>query len=913
MKCLNCGTKVSKKAEHCPNCGEKITKKKGPKKFLIIFFFLLFLVALLIGLFVLYQIKLPKIGLEDSKMIGIVSDNEYFIGEASPSIAFKLNKRTKNYTVTSSDGEKIKTSLKWVKGDFYIVSDNYTKGEVYTLEIKDKDAYLTDENLKKGKKVTFVIKRDEVANYSYHENVYNDEVTINEDNTLSSSNTYKAGDIIITQNNAYKVTGINDGKISYTTPELAEIYEDFDLYENINLDKAVSTPNQELLDRLNNAKINIDENKVVEAVKNSNTYQNIVFLADESKSEVTDDFSFELTEDNHVLVTISLKVSSNETPFLGIEALKNHSISFKFTFEVAINLTPDFKLGKHLGLNAQLISTYNLDVDISANSDPIEGFKELSDEEYDKTVQDIVKRLEGMPHDSAEGSVTVGALEIPTEIPLVNVYIDIYFTSSLSMNLEATYHQDLTITETAGFMLDKNGLTTYNNQDSSDSGFNLEAQGKVDASVGFGLDLGVSFISKDIAHANVKVELGLYASAFIAGKLKAEQKNDVDTEVIAKVEVGIYAKVNAQAGIDFVFKKMESEPVKIVDARRAFATLGSSLMPNGIKTEETSVSSRNGKVKIPNIYLIEIDLLNEDKETETKLSPGMLKFTDSDDKELKANGDYLEVGKKNTTVTVTYDTWHQHYKATFNVKYSGSSSSENLNTSKDDDIDKEEETNKETITYKSGITNMDDAIKYELSYGTAWVINDLFKNGQKKVTAQELPEYLLTETMYDYIYDTKSDAYVSDKVFTEDEVKEALSDLYGKNYVYNHKLRDTSACASLAWDDTKNGYILVGGCGGISFPSDPYYVKVTTQKTNNTITYATIYVVPTADDNDMMNVLPPYKIYKDDTLEEEITTLNTIPSDSELEKMAEEVGNKFEIVFDIDDGYYHFKEIKKLN
>ncbi len=228
--------------------------------------------------------------------------------------------------------------------------------------------------------------------------------------------------------------------------------------------------------------------------------------------------------------------------------------------------------------------------------------------------------------------------------------------------------------------------------------------------------------------------------------------------------------------------------------------------------------------------------------------------------------------------------------------------------------DKKEEIKKiEENSYKNGLKNMEDALKYELSYATGRVIYKLFKDGAKTITASALPDYLLTEAVYQYLYNKRSDIYDFNKAYTEDEIKEALNDLYGNNYTYNHKLKEMGACASLSWDDSRNGYVEVGGCGGISFDSDPYYHRVVIEKTNNTITYGYVYVVPTADENDMTIAKAPYKVYKDESKSEEVATFNSSPSDSDLDKVATDSGVKYKITFNIDNGFYHFKEITKLN
>ena len=315
---------------------------------------------------------------------------------------------------------------------------------------------------------------------------------------------------------------------------------------------------------------------------------------------------------------------------------------------------------------------------------------------------------------------------------------------------------------------------------------------------------------------------------------------------------------------------------------------------------------------------------NDDNYTFTEEDKTVVTDNDGNEVEVsKYEETFAEVEVKDNTVDYNYELNEKELKNNINDSISDYKEQDDLvnkNVEKQvDDHIKEIEDRKEEMkeieenSFKHGLTNMDDALKYEISYYGGGLLTSLFENGATTITAQDLPDSELAENIYQYMYNERDDVYDLDKVYTEDEIKEMLKDLYGKNYTYDHKFTELGACSSLGWDSSKNGYVQQGGCGGLSFESDPYYHSKILEKTDNTITIATMYVVPTADKKDMTIAKAPYKIYTDGTKKKEITSLNTKPSDGELDDIVEKSGIKYKVTFDIDNGFYHFKEVSIVN
>lgn len=231
-------------------------------------------------------------------------------------------------------------------------------------------------------------------------------------------------------------------------------------------------------------------------------------------------------------------------------------------------------------------------------------------------------------------------------------------------------------------------------------------------------------------------------------------------------------------------------------------------------------------------------------------------------------------------------------------------------------LDKKEKVVQEEIkkeVYTTGITDIEKALEMELnlfffrgfskSFGEMidrTIIND--ETGSLK--ASELDDSFITEVLYKYV--SSIDSEIFNKVYSEDEIKSYLSDLYGDNYKYTHKLTASSSCASLVYDYGKEGYIVSGGCGGIDIPSTPYQILDIISKDENTITLGKAYVVPTVSD-DGYEGIAPYKIYTDQTRNTLIATVD------DPENLFNKINDfeEFVVTFDCENGFYHFNNLRK--
>ena len=106
--------------------------------------------------------------------------------------------------------------------------------------------------------------------------------------------------------------------------------------------------------------------------------------------------------------------------------------------------------------------------------------------------------------------------------------------------------------------MNKNEKRAYQNTSQTTSSHEFSVVGKAEIRIGIGLDGGISIINKDLAHAGVGVEFGVYNEYFATAKVEYTTKyNDNDSGIYAKIELGIYLKVKLDCSVDAFFFKVE--------------------------------------------------------------------------------------------------------------------------------------------------------------------------------------------------------------------------------------------------------------------------------------------------------------------------------------------------------------------
>ena len=560
--------------------------------FVIIILSLALIAGISVGTFLILKSSYDRDTVNSLTYIGILEDGTYYIAKAKNNIRFQIDTTDENsYTLKDSKGNAVETTIKEENNKKMIESkNNYEEGETYTLELTS--AHFSEEKLKDAKKLMFKIEEPEKLNYNLAENVKvidsNIEIQENQGRkTANIANTnINPNDIIILQGenkdytDAYKVTKIENNIADLETPELADIYSEYDIYKEYNVDFSKIEINEEFA------------NQIRLGVKQMPLYQ---FLVNEVYAE--DDVGVDVKIDNsgdNLSLAIKITAKANGESFLGVKALSNHDLVLKFNIEMGCDFVVDIQKNMNINLDATLTENIEYEIILESTGTIIEGIdSDLSDEDYIKSIQEIVAKLEASTSDETQGKARIGGIEVPTTVPGLNVYFDIYLQTKLGVNIDFTYNQKIEMKQNVGIIINKDGASYYSTASTNDSNLTLEAYGKAELKIGAGFDIGLSIISKDIAHIDIGDELGLYGELFATMKTTLNQTNNYsNSQMIGNMEAGLYVDVNFSAGIDVFFYKKDVE-AKLVSKKFPFFQLHKELETSNEASTQTNTNTSN--------------------------------------------------------------------------------------------------------------------------------------------------------------------------------------------------------------------------------------------------------------------------------------------------------------------------------
>ena len=651
----------------------KKTKKKTLKWILLGILTLLLGLAIVFGILLFISKNHDKNAqyLDEIKYFAKMDEGKYYIAQADPNISFWVEQKNNEYSLLDSKGEEVDSKVKVINDKYYIARElGFEEGETYTLILKNNK--FLDERLMNANVVVFTIKRDEVSEYKYKDNVYevkSEDLEIIDDELKTSS--YKQGDIILIKEDedivdAYKVQSIDNGTAKLIKPELSEIYSEFNLYKDMKLDYSNFIMDTDTLETALAMKEQKESNKYGKASleqvsysieKQLNEMPEIKYIkAEAAKTGNNVKTGIDIkTEDNKMIIEFTINVEANGESFLGIKALSKHDLEMKLTFDITHDLLVDINLAKSMSVVCKLTEGLEVNINLTNKIDH-DGFTGLTDDEYDKTVQDIIARLEGAKSDTASGRATIGALEVPTGIPGVNVYFDIYFQTDTHLSLDATYNQRLETSQTMGVVFIDKSFKPFMESSQPEIAFDFNAFGKATTKLGLGMDIGLSLISKDFANINLGNEFGFYAEAYAvahADYSSSDNPEKINSYVGGMIEAGIYFENSINANINLFFDKFNYSH-NFIDERKPFLKIGEDQMVAGIKPEKYKVEVTGESAQIPIIYRQLLTFRDGGKITEEEIPTQYLKFTDEFGNDVANSG--VEFNSNNEfKVTVTYE------------------------------------------------------------------------------------------------------------------------------------------------------------------------------------------------------------------------------------------------------------------
>lgn len=532
-------------------------KTKSIKKIIVFVIFLILLATVVSsGVYLFLKENQRRDNISENTYIGVLEDGTYYIAKAKKNIRFQISDLDTNTYKLTDQNNNIVESKVIEQGNKKLIQANelYKEGETYTLELTETS--FSEKKLKEAKKIIFKIEEKEKANYKLNEKVkvIENEVQLQEngeEKTIQIPNTtIEKDDIILIKDinnennykNAFKINNVENGIATVSEPEVAEIFDEFDLYNE---------------EKVNFENLEIDKDfkdRVELAVKKSALYQ---FLINESYA--ADNVGVEAKIDvNGEQITIELLITAkaNGQEFLGVKALTNHDLELKFIINLSCDMIVDMQKNTGLNLDIALKQGFEFEIKLESNSTILEGVGELSDDQYLKSIQEIVAKLEGANEDKTQGKMRIGAIEVPTGITGVNAYIDVYFQTELALRINFTYNQKIEVIDHAGLIINKDTTMPYFNTEVPKSDIEMSAYGKANIRIGPGFDVGVSIISKDLAHVGIGIEGGLYGDLFATMNTTYTTENsELNEKFVGELETGIYFKPKFSAGINIFFLK----------------------------------------------------------------------------------------------------------------------------------------------------------------------------------------------------------------------------------------------------------------------------------------------------------------------------------------------------------------------
>lgn len=784
--------------------------------------------------------------LGEIKYLAKMDDRKYYMAGANKNISFWVEKKNNDYILLDSEGNKVDSVIKVIDDKYYIAREiGFEEGETYTLILKNNrflDERIIDANI-----VVFTIEREEISYYEYYDDVY--EVDIEnleiDDNKLKTS-IYEEDDIILVKKDdkiidAYKLGPVKNEVAELIKPELSEIYSEFDLYKEFKLDYSnliLDTDTLEttlaMQEQQNSVKYaQMDIEKLSYSLESQlNELPEIQYIKNEAaKTNNPVKTGIEVkTEENKLIIEFTINVEANGESFLGIEALTKHNLEMKLTFDITHDLLVDISLGDSMSVACKLTEGLSVDINLTNTVDH-DGFTGLTDEEYDKTVQDIIERLEGSSSDTASERATIGALEVPTGIAGVNVYFDLYFQTDAHLSLDATYNQRMETSQTMGIVFLDKTFKPFMESTDPEITFDFNAFGKVTAKLGLGMDIGLSLISKDFANINLGNEFGFYAEAYAVAHAdynSGDNPEKINSYAGGMIEAGTYLECSVNANIDLFFDSFEYSHI-LAEIKNPFLKIGEDYMIAGIKPEVYNVDVTGESAQIPKIYRQLLSFKDGGKITEEQIPTQYLKFTDKNGNDVTTTGVEFDENNKFVLV-VTYeelDGTQYTTEITFTNKTeqtivriplilptyeeSTTNTQDDVNDEENNNTDNNVDENNQNTSDTQEEDSEDELINREFTLEEAMaLVKDCIDSHWENTGYEEIPEF---KYKYDRIVDAKSRECYAIYVYTEEDInmkytsadwKESMPD--GSGYHYETFLVENKIVDNKVYYYTEYGY-----------------------------------------------------------------------------------------------------------
>ena len=640
----------------------------------------------------------------DVEKLAVFNDDTdcFFLREAPSDIIFRIElsegEDEVSYFMTDSQGNTVDSKCEKVSSRIYnIVSppEGYVEGEQYTLTLGDNVSF-TDINIKEARILVFTIKRENIEEYKFTENVIETEKEIAEiEEGLIFLNGIEAevGNIVFGKDKngeyiVYKIIQKNsDGTAKVVIPAIDEIYEKLDVYGEyeFDIDQIVDNPELDI--------------EIADNVKKSDFFTDLVITAYAAEEIEIDGFdktkiSVSKTKDeanNAIEIGIVITLDAGEKGLFGIEELKNHSVCLSLKQKVGFRLNANIKNITNWDVAGTVASKTSWNVEIERKIFEVDKEKELEElftdksfddyykfKEYQNNIKKIVGKLDQITADVNGGELKLFDWNVP--IPSIpGLYFDaeirLFFDFSVAANI--SLGQENSAVYTVGVCLINKEFNAYSNTYKSGDDVSLSLRGKLNLKAGIKLAVMAKLICKEVAYVELEPQLGLYCDVFATIPILGADNILEKMMIYSYFEPGVYFKADLKASLNLLVDKINYTD-ELVEMKYPIEKwkIGNDKIAMGLIINGTTVRAIDNKVKIPEIFFEYYDVKSGINGSQ-RVSFDDIKFISSEGNKLEVNGDCLilpaATSSESCYVTATYlHTDGKTYSAVFRILISGS-------------------------------------------------------------------------------------------------------------------------------------------------------------------------------------------------------------------------------------------------
>lgn len=631
-------------------------------------------------------------------------ENSYFLRKADPFIKFRIDassNKSSAFSLCDGEGNPVKAKTERVLSNSFNIlppESGYVKGELYTLVLAD-NVRFHDEDLKKAKKLTFTIEREEVEKYKFSDNVTevkNKITELGDDSIVLPDTSLQKDDIVLGQNAdgeqvVHKIVEVlDDGTAKTVAPTLDEIYSVLDIYGTYHLDVAQIAKNPDL------------EAEIVDSLQESDFLNALTLTAQAEEKPSNGALSVKVEPDfkaGSLKLEIGITLKPGENGLFGIQQLKKQQVALTLTVDIQkITVDCDKNLNifdskpLYLDLSSTVTSSFSWKVDITPYETKPEGNlnkeTELEDVfskdnkfaniiDYHKHAKEIVKKLDKLAADVTGGEIKIPGAKVSLPIPTVP---GVYFTAEIKLFTEFKLGADITIGQktdsvvTSGVIFSNFSFTPYKNIHKENKDSQLSLKGKAGVEAGVKLEIAANIVNEKVACVKLNLKVGLYSDIFVTFPIATSSEISDDNFLYSYFEFGLFFSAEINPKINLFLKTYEKK-LELAELKLPIIDLGKKEIALGLVINSETAKATDNAIETPVVLFEYFDVPSGTVKTK-KLSHKDLKFVTNDGEKLSAKNGKLSLpaaaSSDDLYVIVSYLKDDKTYSEMFKVLLSGS-------------------------------------------------------------------------------------------------------------------------------------------------------------------------------------------------------------------------------------------------